>query len=495
MIARVSAPQIARKAIQLGVLAFIVYSAMGGIWRNYKLAHNQSRLVTLMEGEFWGSLYAMNEEVLSWFGEPYRVSFDFLGMPWAGRVFGADTVDPMLVAGQAVASGGVATGLWLSLLLPLGLALVLGKVFCSHLCPMRLAFELGEGVRAGLLRLGAPLPKWRSEDRFGGWVLAGGLLATALAGPAIWLFVLPYVSLSASLFLAITTGALSVLASVVLFWFLVDALLAPGYFCYNLCPTGFALEQFARLAPFRVRKDESEPCPRNCNLCEQSCPYSLRPKENLAMSACDRCGRCVSACPSHKLSRGLIQISATLATLLLLPLFVAGPAEAHHNKGLPHYGYFDNYPQTPIEEYVVIDGPWEMGAVVFNFQGLDRRTADTPNDVKIYLYLYDDRTGRAYDGPLVVEIRSDGEVVATFERVEVDEEAVYSTRETLPHSGDYELLARVGDEEISLMFEVDLASDRLPLEWIAGITLSSALFIGLAAVGRKRRRRRRRRRA
>jgi hypothetical protein len=203
----------------------------------------------------------------------------------------------------------------------------------------------------------------------------------------------------------------------------------------------------------------------------------------------------VSACPSHKLSRGLIQISATLATLLLLPLFVAGPAEAHHNKGLPHYGYFDNYPQTPIEEYVVIDGPWEMGAVVFNFQGLDRRTADTPNDVKIYLYLYDDRTGRAYDGPLVVEIRSDGEVVATFERVEVDEEAVYSTRETLPHSGDYELLARVGDEEISLMFEVDLASDRLPLEWIAGITLSSALLIGLAAVGRKRRRRRRRPRA
>ncbi len=140
----------------------------------------------------------------------------------------------------------------------------------------------------------------------------------------------------------------------------------------------------------------------------------------------------------------------------------------------------------------MIDGPWEMGAVVFNFQGLDRRTADTPNDVKIYLYLYDDRTGKAYEGPLEVEIRNDGEVVATFDRIQVDEEAVYSTRETLPRSGDYELLARVGEEEVSLTFYVDLSSDRLPLEWIAGIGGSAALLIGLAALGRRRRRRRRR---
>jgi ferredoxin len=289
-----------------------------------------------------------------------------------------------------------------------------------------------------------------TPPQVGGWVLAGGLLASALAGPAIWLFVLPYVALSASIFLAITTGALSVLASVVLFWFLVDVMLAPGYFCHNLCPTGFALEQFTWLARFRVRKDESEPCPVSCNLCEQSCPYSLRPNENLPMSACDRCGRCVSACPSNKLSRGLVQISTMLAVLLLVPLTGAGPAEANHNKGFPHYGYFENYPQTPIEEYVVIDGPWE------------------------------------------VEIRSNRELVSTFERVHVDEEAVYSTRETLPRSGDYELLARVGEEEVSLTFHVDLSSDRLPREWIAGIGGSAALLIGLAAIGRRRRRRRRR---
>ena len=213
------------------------------------------------------------------------------------------------------------------------------------------------------------------------------------------------------------------------------------------------------------------------------------------MPACDRCGRCAAACPSRKLSRGLVQIRTALGTALLSACLgasiVANPAKAHHNKGLPHYGYYDNYPQIPVEEYIVIDGPWEMGAVIFNFQGLDRTNADTPNDVKIYLYLYDDRSGSAYAGPLAVEIRREGEVVSTFERVQVDEEAVYSTRETLPRSGEYELLARIGEEEISLIFHVDLASDRLPVEWIAGLSGSTALLAGLAVFGQRRRRRRR----
>ena len=118
------------------------------------------------------------------------------------------------------------------------------------------------------------------------------------------------------------------------------------------------------------------------------------------MPACDACGSCVVACPSGKLSRGLLQIGVALVLLILLP----GQALAHHNKGLPHYGYFENYPQLPVEEYVAIDGPWEIGAVIYNFQGYDRREADTPNDVKIYLYLYDSRTKNAYTGPLDVEL-------------------------------------------------------------------------------------------
>ena len=51
----------------------------------------------------------------------------------------------------------------LSLLVPLGLALVLGKVFCSHLCPMRLTFELGDPSMAFALRDGVRLSIFPAE--------------------------------------------------------------------------------------------------------------------------------------------------------------------------------------------------------------------------------------------------------------------------------------------------------------------------------------------
>ena len=119
MTARARPAQWLRRSLQFGVLGFIVYSAMGGPWRNYKLAHNHRRLVTLIEGDFWGTLYGWNEDLLSWFGEPFRVSLDFLGFPWAGRVFALDTADPLLVSGQLVSRGAdIPAGLWVALVLP-----------------------------------------------------------------------------------------------------------------------------------------------------------------------------------------------------------------------------------------------------------------------------------------------------------------------------------------------------------------------------------------
>ncbi len=488
MTRRGRAGQWLRRTLQWGVVGFVVYTALGGPWRNYKLAHNHRRLVALIEGDGWGALYGANEDVLSWFGEPFRASLNFLGFPWSARWFGIETADPLLVAANTVASGTLHPTLWVAAVPAIAIALVAGKVFCSHLCPMRLAFELGGGLRGALLRSGVPLPAWRSEVRFGGWVLLGGLLATAFAGTAVWLFILPYTSLSATLFLAISAGTASALAWVVLFWLVVDVFVAPGFFCHNVCPSGFALEQLGRTARLRVRKRDPTPCPERCDLCHRACPYALRPKEDFTMPACDNCGRCVSACPSGKLAR-VFALGLFACVAIGLP---TATAEAHHNKGLPHYGYFDNYPQVPVEEYVVVDGPWEVGAVIFNFQGYDRTNANTPNDVKIYLYVYDDRVGASYTGPVDVEIRMDGDVISTFRRLEVDEESVYSTRETLPKSGDYEIVARMGSEEVSLPFHVELAGEGPNPAWMAAIVAGVGV-VAFAAWGRPRRKRVRRR--
>lgn len=170
-------------------------------------------------------------------------------------------------------------------------------------------------------------------------------------------------------------------------------------------------------------------------------------------------------------------------TLLLL-----GTALAHHNKGLPHYGYFENYPQVPTEEYIRVDGRWEVGATVFNFQGLgDRASSDTPNDVKIFAYVYDLEKDVGYEGPARITILHDGETVSVFDRVEPDGEGVYVSRETLPESGDYTLHFSFDEGEASLPFTVDLAADQVNWALFAGLGVVVLTALSLAVSGRKKR--------
>ncbi len=493
------APQILRRLCQLSVVAFVVWAAFGTTWRNYKRAHNSSRLVGLIHGPAWGEAYAANESVLRLFGEDTEeVSRGQLGFPWAGRIATIDTADPILVLGYVLSTRELPAKLLLALIVPFLIALLFGKAFCSHLCPMRLSFEVGERVRRGLEKLRIPLPEVMVDARFGGWVLLGGAIATAVSSIAVWYFLLPYVALSASVFIAVTTGTASMLLLAVVFWWVVDVLVSPGFWCHNLCPTGFLLEQLGRFSLLQLRKQGSEPCPANCNLCERECPYRLRPKHREHRPACDNCGRCASVCPSGRLRRALPKVGRRLPVVGALLLFVAlgAPmrAHAHHNKGLPHYGYYENYPQVPTDEYVEIHGRWEIGATIFNFQGYDlRRTSDTPNDVKIYLYLYDLEADENYEGPVDIEIRKDGEVVARYERTQVDEESIYSTRETLPESGTYELVCLFDGHEVGLEFFVDL-NDGVDWPTIGLLALPVLVVFALALVGRKRKRRRRRRR-
>lgn len=490
-----------RRSLQFGVLLFIAYCALGGIWRNYKVAHNSSRLVGLMHGDRWAEAYAGNEAMLKLWGEPYAASLDFLGMPWAATVFGVQTADPILVLSTMLSSRTLIPGLVLSGMVAVVLAIVLGKVFCSHLCPMRLLFEFGQLIRGGLLWLGAPLPHLRSEVRLGGWVLLGGLLASLSVGLSVWFVLLPYLSVAAAIFMGITAATSAGLLIVPGALWVFDLLFAPGMFCRNLCPQGALLEQLGRFSLLRLVKDPARPCPTPCRACSMTCPYGLSPRDQTHRPMCDNCGRCIPRCPTAVLSRrvhlpilragagagagaGTGAAAAALAFALLVPLTAA----AHHNKGLPHYGYFENYPQVPTDEVIAIDERWEIGATIFNFQGYERKDADTPNDVKFFVYLYDLEANEAYIGPVTFDIVLDGEVVSTFTRESVDEEVVYSTRETLPETGDYELVAHIPGSDIHPVVEFYVDLDEGGVSWglVLGLTLPLLPLLGLVLVGRSR---------
>ena len=302
--------QLFRKVVQLSVLLLIVWSALNTIWRNFKVAHNSERLVGMLTSDLGGWLYGRNEDLLALLGEPRAVSEAFLGAPWSMHFAGVAFTDPWSIT--AILASGQLPPLTMALtaLLPLGLALVAGRLFCSYLCPARLVFEVGGLVRQGLIRLLGPLPELAIPP-MGLWIGLAMIGFSASAGAAVFHFTLPYLSLAAGIYFAVLTGSIGAIGGAFVVMVLVDALIAPGQICRSLCPTGALLGAVGRWAPWRLRKSAEghRPCPSSCNLCQRACPYGLFPGRQAHYPGCDACGRCALVCPDGKLARS-VQLSS-----------------------------------------------------------------------------------------------------------------------------------------------------------------------------------------
>jgi len=158
---------------------------------------------------------------------------------------------------------------------------------------------------------------------------------------------------------------------------------------------------------------------------------------------------------------------------------------AHHFKGLPHYNYFENYPQTPEEEFLGQSGNYEFSLVVYDFQGINKEDAETPDNVRLFLVAFDLRTGKLYNRAMTLEIR-DGDEVLHSEKFESAElENLYSLHHTLSEIGDYSLhltLHDVGDLKCEIPFQ--LTSQKIHWgRWIAG---GLGVLLLVAAVGARK---------
>lgn len=304
------AGQLFRKLVQLSMVALIVWTALGTHWRNFKVAHNSRRIVAMLEGDEAGWLYGLNEDMLSMLGDSHTVSEGFLGAPWGMHFAGWSFTDPWSI--PALMAGGHLPPLpmVLAALIPLLIAVVLGRAFCAWLCPARLVFELGGLVRQGLLRLDIPLGDVALPP-VGLWVGAATTLFAASSGAAVFHFTLPYLAFGAAVFSAVLTGAVGVAGVAFGMMLLTDVLVAPGQICRSLCPTGALLGLAGRWAPWRLRKTSDDrigrPCPTTCDLCQRACPYGLSPGKtpDFHNSGCDACGRCILVCPDARLSRSM----------------------------------------------------------------------------------------------------------------------------------------------------------------------------------------------
>jgi len=185
--------------------------------------------------------------------------------------------------------------LLLSVLLPVVLALVCGRVFCGWLCPQNTLSELADAVAARLkIRRAlspAPTPKLR-------FVMLGIilLLAAVVGLPLISLLSAPGILSvqAARVVLEKTVGAELALVGLIV---VVELFLVRRAWCNLLCPVGTVLGLFRVRRTMKVvfSEEVGRHCTR-CHACAQACQLGLDPVAGSLYPQCHNCGACIEAC-------------------------------------------------------------------------------------------------------------------------------------------------------------------------------------------------------
>lgn len=465
---------------RLGVVTLLCTLAWLAEYVNLKQAYNHPRLVELARGSLTRTAYEWTDTTLARLGDPLVVAQTNGGMTWSLRVLGVPFTDP--VAALAVLAGGHywELGFALGLVVPLLLALLLGRVFCSYLCPASLMFFAVARVRRALGRWFL-FPEWNPPRVVAWGVLLGGLAVAALAGHGVWTLLLPYFAMGQTIFNGLAAGVLSVSLVALAAFVGVDVLLGRQFTCRHLCPTGRLLGWLGRRAIVMVRRDAAV-CLEGCRACAEVCPMAVNPRLDQTLD-CSLCGECLIACPTQCL-RVKPSWHARMVAMGLL-LFCVGTASAHHFKGLPHYNYFENYPQVPEKEFLGQVGDYEMSLVVYDFQGLRSEAIEEPESVRLFLVIFNLRSGSVYQGRLTLEILDEEQPVfnETFAAAEL--ENLYATQRRLTDTGHYavRLTLHEADGQVCVI-PFRLSSQRI--HWGRWVALGLVVLVGVTAVGARR---------
>ena len=206
--------------------------------------------------------------------------------------------DPLAILQAFLASGTFGYLMLGSIVLPVLLMLIFGRVWCSFMCPYYLITELIEPLRR---RLGMKKPTYSRDKlpktnifRFG--FLTFGIFIMGISGiPLLNLVSAPGVISSQALVLVkfqyLTFEALFIL------FLLILELFFYRFWCRFFCPTGSLLSLIGKNHLMNVEKITSE-CSM-CKSCIRVCPMLINPMEDGKSFACNNCGDCVEVCPDN----------------------------------------------------------------------------------------------------------------------------------------------------------------------------------------------------
>jgi ferredoxin-type protein NapH len=285
------------------VLGFFTFIPISNWYANYKIAYNQARLVALADGEFKGFVYEILDRFYSLWESPVDAASSINGSLWAYSIYGIPVSDPLGLISELMHAVTFPTKYFIGGLIPIVIALTLGRIFCSWMCPMVVLFGITRRVRQVLDHFNVPFLAIKIDSRTRIALFFSGMIISAYWGAWVWHFILPYITVTHEIFSIIIFSSFTVGIYFLIGVLVVDLAVMPGEFCRSVCPTGYLLTVLGKFRKVRISADATK-CPPYCVQCQRVCPVDLYPKEDQALDSCHSCMKCVDSCPSNTIKLG-----------------------------------------------------------------------------------------------------------------------------------------------------------------------------------------------
>lgn len=212
--------------------------------------------------------------------------------------------DPLSGLQTILSSLTLDTVLLLSMLIPVVLALVLGRVFCSWMCPQNALSELFDHLSEKIRAKGGQRPrliKGLPPVKVRYLILVTLLIAAPLLGfPIANLMSAPGI-ISVQVTKFIYEGTVGFELGLIGLIILTEVFVVRRVWCNYICPVGSFLGIFRNRRTLKVvyEEDAAHVCGR-CMACKDECRLGLDPMGGEIYPFCHNCGDCIGACKEMK---------------------------------------------------------------------------------------------------------------------------------------------------------------------------------------------------
>ncbi|MEO2068271.1 MAG: 4Fe-4S binding protein [Desulfurobacteriaceae bacterium] len=187
------------------------------------------------------------------------------------------------------------------MVVPVLLAFLLGRVFCSWLCPIEFLSNLTDRVLGFLSKK----LRYRKDlitlpRRIIWFVLITELLITLIIGYPMFVWWSPpgLVGREAMFYAFYKVITIEIVIVVAVLFF---NLLTRRFFCRYFCPLGATLALIGKKRQLVIKYDKDKCI--NCKACDTKCPMGIKPSIGESQSVyCWNCAECVDTCPTKALS-------------------------------------------------------------------------------------------------------------------------------------------------------------------------------------------------